>query len=110
MWPPRTGRRVLAAAFVLLALLVCGVSGYALFEFSLPDAVYMTVMTLTTEGFSATWSPTPAASPANCGGVGAGVYMAIMSLDPTGQGRKRWTMRWKAALQAFDDGLSAGRR
>ncbi|MGY5014999.1 hypothetical protein ACWCY6_44320, partial [Streptomyces sp. 900105755] len=23
-------------------------------------------------------------------------------LDPTGTGRKRWTMRWKAALQAFD--------
>jgi putative transposase len=30
------------------------------------------------------------------------VYMAVMSLDPTGQGRKRWTMRWKPALQAFD--------
>ncbi len=32
----------------------------------------------------------------------------------TGQGRKRWTMRWKPALQAFDiafDGrLSVGRR
>ncbi|WUV72284.1 IS256 family transposase [Streptomyces sp. NBC_01477] len=42
------------------------------------------------------------------------VYMAVMSLDPTGQGRKRWTMRWKPALQAFDivfDGrLSIGRR
>jgi transposase-like protein len=41
------------------------------------------------------------------------VYMAIMSLDPTGQGRKRWSMRWKPALNAFDiafDGrLSAGR-
>ncbi|GAA4991186.1 hypothetical protein GCM10023205_73880 [Yinghuangia aomiensis] len=41
------------------------------------------------------------------------VYMAIMSLDPTGTGRKRWTMRWKAALNAFDiafDGrLSAAR-
>ncbi|WP_455908371.1 IS256 family transposase [Streptomyces goshikiensis] len=41
------------------------------------------------------------------------VYMAIMSLDPTGQGRKRWTQRWKAALNAFDitfDGrLSAAR-
>ena len=24
------------------------------------------------------------------------VYMALMSLDPTGKGRKRWTMRWKA--------------
>jgi transposase-like protein len=22
------------------------------------------------------------------------VYLAVMSLDPTGQGRKRWTMRW----------------
>jgi transposase-like protein len=42
------------------------------------------------------------------------VYMAVMSLDPTGTGRKRWTIRWKAALQAFDiafDGrLTAGRR
>jgi putative transposase len=28
--------------------------------------------------------------------------LAIMSLDPTGQGRKRWTNRWKAALNAFD--------
>lgn len=42
------------------------------------------------------------------------VYLAIMSLDPTGQGRRRWTMRWKPALNAFDiafEGrLSAGRR
>lgn len=42
------------------------------------------------------------------------VYMAVMSLDPTGTGRNRWTIRWKAALQAFDiafDGrLTAGRR
>ncbi|MDH6626446.1 hypothetical protein M2271_004263 [Streptomyces sp. LBL] len=29
------------------------------------------------------------------------VYMALMSLDPTGKGRKRWTMRWKAPLNAF---------
>ncbi|GGS76976.1 IS256 family transposase [Nonomuraea spiralis] len=29
------------------------------------------------------------------------VYMAIMSLDPTGKGRKRWITRWKAALNAF---------
>jgi hypothetical protein len=27
--------------------------------------------------------------------------MALMSLDPTGKGRKRWTMRWKAPLNAF---------
>ena len=42
------------------------------------------------------------------------VYMAIMSLDPTGNGQRRWMMRWKPALNAFDiafDGrLSAGRR
>jgi transposase-like protein len=42
------------------------------------------------------------------------VYMAIMSLDPTGTGRKRWTQRWKTALNAFDitfDGrLSAARQ
>ena len=42
------------------------------------------------------------------------VYMAIMSLDPTGQGRKRWMMRWKPALNAFEiafEGrLGAGRK
>ncbi|WP_229403319.1 IS256 family transposase [Micromonospora okii] len=42
------------------------------------------------------------------------VYLAVMSLDPTGQGRKRWAIRWKSALNAFDmtfDGrLSAGRK
>ncbi|MFA1557374.1 IS256 family transposase, partial [Actinomadura chokoriensis] len=30
------------------------------------------------------------------------VYLAVMSLDPTGTGRKRWIARWKAALNAFD--------
>ena len=30
------------------------------------------------------------------------LYLALMSLDPTGKGRKRWTNRWKAALNAFD--------
>ncbi len=29
------------------------------------------------------------------------VYMAIMSLDPTGKGQARWTMSWKTALNAF---------
>jgi putative transposase len=29
------------------------------------------------------------------------VYMALMSLDPTGKGQKRWVMRWKAPLNAF---------
>jgi transposase-like protein len=41
------------------------------------------------------------------------LYLAVMSLDPTGKGRKRWSNRWKGALNAFDitfDGrLSAGR-
>jgi transposase-like protein len=41
------------------------------------------------------------------------IYLAILSLDPTGKGRKRWSNRWKAALNAFEitfDGrLSAGR-
>jgi hypothetical protein len=40
--------------------------------------------------------------------------MAVMSLDPTGTGRKRWTMRWKPALNvfeiAFDGRLAAGRK
>ena len=30
------------------------------------------------------------------------LYLVIMSLDPTGKGRQRWTNRWKAALNAFD--------
>jgi putative transposase len=42
------------------------------------------------------------------------IYLALMSLDPTGTGRKRWSARWKKALNAFDitfDGrLSAGRK
>jgi len=42
------------------------------------------------------------------------VYLAVMSLDPTGAGRKRWMMRWKPALNAFEiafDGrLAAGRK
>jgi transposase-like protein len=42
------------------------------------------------------------------------VYMAIMSLDPTGRGQTRWTMRWKTALNAFgitfDGRLSAARQ
>ena len=42
------------------------------------------------------------------------VYMAVMSLDPTGRGRIRWTIRWKEALNAFEitfEGrLSAGRK
>ncbi len=42
------------------------------------------------------------------------VYLAITSLDPTGTGRKRWSNRWKKALNAFEitfDGrLSAGRK
>jgi putative transposase len=29
------------------------------------------------------------------------VYLALMSLDPTGKGRRRWTMRWTAPLNAF---------
>jgi putative transposase len=27
--------------------------------------------------------------------------MAVMSLDPTGTGRQRWSNRWKEALNAF---------
>ena len=42
------------------------------------------------------------------------LYLAVMSLDPAGRGRRQWTNRWKAALNAFDitfDGrLSAGRK
>lgn len=41
------------------------------------------------------------------------VYLAVMALDPTGTGQRRWTMRWKPALNAFDlafEGrLTAGR-
>jgi hypothetical protein len=48
------------------------------------------------------------------GSPNSAANLAIMSLDPTGRGRQRWTNRWKAALNAFDityDGrLSAGRK
>jgi transposase-like protein len=30
------------------------------------------------------------------------LYLVVISLDPTGQGRQRWSNRWKAALTAFD--------
>jgi putative transposase len=30
------------------------------------------------------------------------VYLAIMSLDPKGTGQKRWSNRWKPALNAFE--------
>ena len=29
------------------------------------------------------------------------VYLAVLSLDPTGRGRQRWSNRWKGALNAF---------
>ena len=29
------------------------------------------------------------------------LYLTVVSLDPTGRGRQRWTNRWKAALNAF---------
>lgn len=29
------------------------------------------------------------------------LYLVTRSLDPTGTGRTRWTMRWKAPLNAF---------
>jgi putative transposase len=42
------------------------------------------------------------------------IYLALMSLDPTGTGQKRWSSRWKKALNAFEitfDGrLSVGRK
>jgi transposase-like protein len=42
------------------------------------------------------------------------LYLTLTSLDPTGRGRTKWMIRWKAPLNAFDlafDGrLSAGRK
>jgi putative transposase len=29
------------------------------------------------------------------------LYVVTRSLDPTGRGRARWTMRWRPALSAF---------
>ena len=29
------------------------------------------------------------------------LFLTVASLDPTGTGRKRWTNRWKPALNAF---------
>ncbi len=30
------------------------------------------------------------------------LYLTTLALDPTGRGRKRWTSRWKEAMNAFD--------
>ncbi|SBW17737.1 hypothetical protein FDG2_0354 [Candidatus Protofrankia californiensis] len=42
------------------------------------------------------------------------LHLATMALDPTGTARKRWSNKWKSALNAFDvafDGrLIAGRK
>ncbi|WP_198939487.1 IS256 family transposase, partial [Pseudofrankia sp. EUN1h] len=42
------------------------------------------------------------------------LYLTVTSLDPTGRGRAKWMIRWKAPLNAFDlafDGrLTAGRK
>jgi hypothetical protein len=34
-------------------------------------------------------------------GLYQGRQGTLMSLDPTGDSRRRWTMRWKAPLNAF---------
>lgn len=37
--------------------------------------------------------------------LGAGIVLGCRlrgSVDPTGKGQARWTMRWKTALNAFD--------
>jgi transposase-like protein len=31
------------------------------------------------------------------------LYLVTRSLDPTGKGQARWTMRWKPALNAFSN-------
>ena len=30
------------------------------------------------------------------------IYLALMALDPTGTGQRRWITRWKPALNAFE--------
>jgi len=30
------------------------------------------------------------------------LYLTVIGLDPTGKGQKRWSNRWKAALNAFE--------
>ncbi|MEU2424009.1 hypothetical protein ABZ619_23785 [Streptomyces sp. NPDC007851] len=63
---PAQAGGVLTAAFAFLPLLACGVGGYALFGFSLPGAVCMTVTTLTTEGFSAQRCAPPSCTCPSC--------------------------------------------
>jgi putative transposase len=38
------------------------------------------------------------------------LYLVIISLDPTGRGRQRWSNRWNAFDIAFDGRVSAGRK
>jgi putative transposase len=69
---------------------------------------------------SRAWAPgsaarsRPAAASPNEQAALKHLYLTVVSLDPTGRGRRRWTNRWKATLNAFDiafDGrVSAGRK
>ncbi len=56
---PGVRGRVLLVAAALVVLLGYGIAGYAIYGFPVSEAVYMTVMTLTTEGFSGADQLTP---------------------------------------------------
>jgi voltage-gated potassium channel len=78
------GRAWLLASAVA-ALLGCGVAGYLMFGFTLVDAVYLTVSTLTTEGFA---TPVPLSNGAKIFTVslsllGVTVFVAVLGVLAT---------------------------
>ncbi|MGW1894435.1 potassium channel family protein [Streptomyces sp. NPDC002004] len=96
---PRRALLVLSAVLVLLAY---GVAGYMSFGYALPDALYLTLMTLTTEGFSSA-DRLPAGGKiftASVALLGVGVFVAAVSVVGTallegrvGAGRRRRMQR-----------------
>jgi voltage-gated potassium channel len=83
--PGRLAGRVWLLALAVLLVVAYGIVGYALFGFPLPDAVYLTVLTLTTEGFAAPEPLSPGAKvfTASLALLGVTVFLAGIGLVGT---------------------------
>jgi voltage-gated potassium channel len=78
----RLAGRVWLLVLAVLLVVAYGIIGYALFDFPLPDAVYLTVLTLTTEGFAAPEPLSPGAKvfTASLALLGVTVFLAGLGL------------------------------
>jgi len=76
-------KKIIAGVFILVVILICGTSGYILIEnMALTDAIYMTVISITTVGFSEVNPLSPAGKYFTVvlifGGVGFFLYMVSL--------------------------------